>query len=46
MSFSVEQIILDINTHIIGKALKDTNLKIDKNNFNQYSEIKNVKWFT
>jgi 8-oxo-dGTP pyrophosphatase MutT (NUDIX family) len=34
------------HTYYLAKSLNDIKLEIDKNNFNQYSEIRNVKWFT
>ena len=34
------------HTYYLAKSLNDIKLQIDKNNFNQYSEIRNVKWFT
>ena len=34
------------HTYYLANSLKDVNLGIDKSNFNQYSEIKKVKWFT
>jgi 8-oxo-dGTP pyrophosphatase MutT (NUDIX family) len=33
------------HTYYLAKSLNEITLKIDKNNFNQYSEIKKVKWF-
>ena len=34
------------HTYFLAKSLKDTNLVIDKTNYNQYTEIKKIRWFT
>ena len=34
------------HTYFLAKSLKDINLVIDKTNYNQYTEIKKIKWFT
>jgi 8-oxo-dGTP pyrophosphatase MutT (NUDIX family) len=34
------------HTYYLAKSLKDTNLVIDQNNYNQYTEIKKIRWFT
>jgi len=33
------------HVYYIAESINDINLIIDKNNFNQYSEIKTIKWF-
>jgi 8-oxo-dGTP pyrophosphatase MutT (NUDIX family) len=51
-NLTFEEIFLGTNniryqhTYYLAKSLKDINLVIDKNNFNQYCEIKKVKWFS
>jgi len=32
--------------YYVGKSLNNIELNIDQNNFSQFSEIKNIKWFT
>jgi 8-oxo-dGTP pyrophosphatase MutT (NUDIX family) len=34
------------HTYYLAKSLKNINLEIDKTNYNQYTEIKKIRWFT